>query len=357
LADGSVRVFYYFRPTGERLPGKPGDTDFLAAYARAAAARSRHHDGTLSALIHAWSLAPKWTDPPPPVGNGYAESTRREYRRMLLAIERRFGDLPIDALEDPAVRQDFLRWRAKVARESGAREADHRLAVLSALLSWAVAEAGEIAGNPLKGFRRLHAADRSEMIWLPEHVTAFMKTAPLEMQRALILALHTGQRQGDLLRLTWSNYDGRDITLRQGKSGYKTKVSVPCTRALKEMLDAMPRTGAMILSTKAGRPWRARHFKRQWAAATIAAGVKDLHFHDLRGTAVTMLAEAGCTTPQIAAVTGHSLRSVSTILDRYLARTRPLAEGAIALFQNAKTTRFANRLQTRPQKHTKGDRK
>lgn len=40
------------------------------------------------------------------------------------------------------------------------------------------------------------------MIWLPEHIEAFMNVAPLELQRALILALHTGQRQGDLLRLT-----------------------------------------------------------------------------------------------------------------------------------------------------------
>jgi len=144
LADGSVKTFYYHRPTGERLPGAPGDPEFLNAYVKATAARSRHHDGTLSALIHAWSLSPKWTDPPPPVGGGYAETTRREYRRMLVAIERRFGDLPIDALEDSAVRQDFLRWRAKVASESGAREADHRLAVLSALLSWAKEDAGEI---------------------------------------------------------------------------------------------------------------------------------------------------------------------------------------------------------------------
>lgn len=357
LADGSVKTFHYYRPTGERLPGKPGDQEFIAAYAKASTATTRHHDGTLNKLIHAWSLSQKWTDPPPPAGDGYAETTRREYRRMLVAIERRFGDLPIDALEDPAVRQDFLRWRATVARESGTREADHRLAVLSALLSWARDFAGAITVNHLLGCKLLHSADRSEMIWLPDHIDAFMRAAPLEMQQALIIALHTGQRQGDLLRLTWSNYDGNFITLRQAKSRFKTKIEIPCTRALKAMLDAMPRTGALILATKTGRPWKARHFKRQWQAATIAAGIQGLHFHDLRGTAVTMLAEAACTTPQIAAITGHSLKSVSGILDRYLARTRHLAEGAITRFENAPATRFANRLQTRPPKHPKGDRK
>ncbi len=70
-----------------------------------------------------------------------------------------------------------------------------------------------------------------------------------------------------------------------------------------------------------------------------------------------MLAEAECTTPQIASITGHSLKTVSTILENYLARTRHLAEAAIVRFQNAKATSFANQLQTGPQSKLKGDAK
>ena len=85
------------------------------------------------------------------------------------------------------------------------------------MLTWAI-ERGHVTANHLRGFKRLYHADRSEIIWLPEHVAAFMKVAPIQIQRALILALHTGQRQGDLLRLPWSAYDGSTITLRQGKA-------------------------------------------------------------------------------------------------------------------------------------------
>lgn len=45
-----------------------------------------------------------------------------------------------------------------------------------------------------------------------------MAVAEPEMKLALVLALHTGQRQGDLLRLAWSNYNGTHLSLRQGKS-------------------------------------------------------------------------------------------------------------------------------------------
>lgn len=41
-----------------------------------------------------------------------------------------------------------------------------------------------------------------------------------------------------------------------------------------------------------------------------------LRFNDLRGTAVTLLAEAGATVPQIASITGHTLESVTRILEK-----------------------------------------
>lgn len=349
LADGSVRKYYYHRASGRKLPGLPGEPEFIAAYAAACASATGHVHGTLNSLIHKWTLSPRWTEQPPPNGSGYAESTRREYRRMLANIEAEFGAMPIAALDDARVRQDFLKWRLRVAKSNGAREADNRLSVLSALLSWARDGAGEIAHNHIAGFERLYHVNRADRIWLPDQIERFLKSAPVEMQRAMIMALHTGQRQGDLLRLTWGNYEGGWIKLRQGKSGFKTKVEIPCTPTLRSMLDGMDRRSAVILTTKTGQPWKARYFKRQWEAVCQSVNIEGLHFHDLRGTAVTMLAEAGATTPQIASITGHSLRTVTYILDRYLARTRHLAEGAMNLFQNAKATEFANRLQTDPE--------
>ena len=66
------------------------------------------------------------------------------------------------------------------------------------------------------------------------------------------------------------------------------------------------------------------------------AGIDGLTFHDLRGTAVTRLSEAGCTPQEIATITGHSLRDVAAILDRYLGRTEKIAQGAIAKLERAR---------------------
>ena len=59
-----------------------------------------------------------------------------------------------------------------------------------------------------------------------------------------------------------------------------------------------------ILTSTRGRPWTEDGFRASWAKAfERSALAADLHFHDLRGTAVTRFALAGCTVPQIEAIT------------------------------------------------------
>ncbi|ACA15702.1 integrase family protein [Methylobacterium sp. 4-46] len=356
LKDGTRRTYWYHRATGMRLDGEPGSREFLLSVAEAEKTlKARHTGDNFDGLIREYTASLEFTDK-------LSASTQREYRRMLAKAESEFGDMPREVLNDPAVRGDFLDWRAKVARASGEREADNRLSVISAMLTWA-RENGRIHANHIQGFKRLYHVDRSEIIWLPEHIHAFMRVAPIELQRALIMALHTGQRQGDLLVLPWSAYDGTAITLRQGKSARGRRVAplvaIPCTQALRLMLDGMQRVSPLILTTKTGRALQKRYFARLWEEATIEAGLDritlpglaepvSLHFHDLRGTAVTMLSEAGCQPQQIATITGHSLKTVTVILDRYLARTRALADQAIFNWENSPRTEFANRLQTSP---------
>jgi integrase len=107
----------------------------------------------------------------------------------------------------------------------------------------------------------------------------------------------------------------------------------------------MPRVSTVILTTKTGQPFKKRYFAELWERSATEAKLVDLHFHDLRGTAITMLSEAGNTPQQIAPITGRSLKTVAVILERYLARTRGLADQAIFNFENSPRTEFANRLQ------------
>jgi len=261
---------------------------------------------------------------------GLAPRTKSDYVKNLAKIESAFGTLPLDALEDARVTKDFLDWRDSMA--SSPRQADYAWTMLKLLLSWA-RERGMTTYRAPERIDRLYKADRSEKIWEDTHIAAFMAAASEPLQRALVLALETGQRQGDLMVLPWSAYqtdaDGRKwIRLRQGKGG--RRVNVPVTRRLAQVLDNTKRVATTILTDARGVSWKGNSFRNAWWQACQKAKIKDLHFHDLRGTAVTRLAEAECTHLEIASITGHSLRDVTASLDKYPARTDKIALAAIA---------------------------
>ena len=190
--------------------------------------------------------------------------------------------------------------------------------------------------NPLVKFHRLYRSDRQDVIWLPEQIATLKAHLNEEIELGMDIAYHTGQRRGDILDMRPEQYDGVGISLVQSKT--KKAVYIPCTKALKARLDAIPNLNdrARSVVTRTGEPMHFENFKSQWRRAFDAAFCRneddigpDLHFHDLRGTAVTMLAEAGCTIPEICAITGHSLESASRILERYLSLTKQLAHSAI----------------------------
>lgn len=318
LADGSLATYYYAWKGGPRLPGKPGDPEFIAAYNEACATKAAPKSGTLFSVLIGYQNSPKFTD--------LADRTRRDYVRNIRAIEAEFGDFPIAALNDRRTRGEFLAWRDRLAVKSR-RQADYIYATLAAILAWAF-DRGLVPMNPCERPGKLYRSKRVESIWTPDDEAALLAVAPQRIALAFHLAIWTGQRQGDLLRLSWSAYDGRTIRLRQGKTG--RRVTIPASEQLRAVLDATPRKAVTILTTTDNTSWTADGFRTTWGKTLKKAGIDGLTFHDLRGTAVTRLALAGATEAEIATITGHSLRDVGAILDaHYLTRDSGLAEAAI----------------------------
>ena len=141
------------------------------------------------------------------------------------------------------------------------------------------------------------------------------------------------------------------------KQGNGRLVKIPCTQNLKSMLERMPRVSEYVLTTRTGQPFKIRYFSKLWHDAMIEADIAEialegleqkvaLHFNDLRGTAITLLSEAGCTPQEIATITGHSLKYVNNILEKYLARTAGLARRAIEKFEASPSARFVHGLTT-----------
>jgi integrase len=323
LADGRRVTYWYAWRGGPKLVGEPGSPEFMASYYAAVQSQRQPKKATLQEVIAGYQASQDFLKLSP--------RSQADYRKQIRKIETAFGDLPLAALDDARVTKDFLEWRDRMANSP--RQADYAWTILMRLLSWARAR-GLTLYRPPERVDRLYHADRSEKIWEESHVATFMAKASLPLQHALLLALETGQRQGDLLALPWSAYDGQWIRLRQAKTG--RRVNIPVTKRLRAVLDNLPRTSTQILTNARGEAWQPNAFRKAWGDTCKRAKISGLHFHDLRGTAVTRLAEADCSHAEIAAITGHSMRDVGAILDKYLARTDKIALAAIAKLERGK---------------------
>jgi Phage integrase family. len=317
LANGAEVIYHYAWRGGPRLEGIPGTPAFTASFVKAQQKHRTPAEGTVFALIAEFRGSSEFTM--------LRDRTKHDYARYLGIIERQFATMPIEALSDPEARGVFMSWRDGLAAHP--RTADLAWSVLARVLSVAK-DRGRISVNPCERGGRLYTADRVDRIWTEAMIGKAIAGLPAHLRWALIMAIWTGQRQGDLLRLPWSSIEAGKIRVRQSKTG--RRLLIPIGEPLRKELAQIPTVSTVILTNSYGSAWTSDGFRASWARAVQGLGIDGVTFHDLRGSSVTRLAEAGCSEPEIASITGHSLKDVSEMLDRhYLSRTNVLAENAM----------------------------
>lgn len=297
--------FYYHPRRGTdgasaalRLPGTPQDAEFWREY------RRLHGEGelagqqrTIGALIDAYLQSPEY--------ERLAPKTSEAYSSRLAKVRKVWADRPAAEIRSA----DVLKLRDDLA--VGQSAPNETLASLSAVFSWSIPREWRDT-NPCKGVPRIGKGDAFAP-WPDDKIALLKAHAPQPIYWAAMLALYTGQRRGDVLRMMWSDIDQGLILVRQGKTG--KPLWIPIHTRLREILAETPRVSTHILTSALGRPWKEFGFSTAWQrtlgrkelAAIREAG---LVFHGLRKSAAVKLAEAGCTDAEIAAITGQTRQMV-----------------------------------------------
>lgn len=339
------RPYYYFqekRGTHEagkrmRLEGAPYRADghpdeiWWKSYRKAAglepekggkAARA----GSVTALIAAYQASPEF--------NALKASTQSQWRLQHGRIATAWGALPVAGLETKHV----LSLRDRLGKRPAI--ANHLVRALSSMLSWAVPR-GWLKHNPCFGIKKLKGVGTYSP-WSWDQIMLFKAHARPRFWQAAALALYSGQRQDDVLKMRWTDIENGLMHVVQGKTG--AEVWVPMHADLKAVLDEVPHAAETILTTERGTPW-ASGFKASWQAQMDVPDLKSLRaaglvFHGLRKSAVVFLLEAGCTDAEVAAITGQSREMVE-----YYARQvnrRKLAAAAVLKWERAGQGRTAD---------------
>src|SRR5262245_31957715 len=318
-ATAKGRTYWYAWRGGPRLSGQPGTPEFVASYNGAVENRRAPDTARFRGVVAAYKASVDYRN--------LADSTRRRWGPALDRIADYFGDLRIAQFDRPEkIRPAIRKWRNQWADKP--RTADVHVEVLSRVLSYAVDPLGKVAGNPCNGIKRLYSSDRSEIVWSDADLNqlkagAIDRPCPAEIIHAVDLAVYTGLRRGDLLRLCWSHIGEDAITITTGKSRHRREVCIPLYDDLRSVLARIPKRSPRVLTNSLHRPWTDSSFESAFGRAKQAAGMadRDLHFHDLRGSAATTFYIANLPVRVIAEILGWTEESVEKIIRRYVGRS------------------------------------
>lgn len=161
-----------------------------------------------------------------------------------------------------------------------------------------------------------------------------------------LMAITTGMRQGEILKLEWSHVDLEACIahIKETKNGRPR--SVPLVDEIIEEMKKLykDRNPAKPLVFASKTAFGKIDIKKAWQVAAKKAGLHDVHFHDLRHTYSTEASKQGASTIQLLTAMGHRTLQM---LDRYThmqaQMTRPYSEGIAKKF-NLNTPKAAQEI-------------
>ena len=204
--------------------------------------------------------------------------------------------------------------------------------------------------NPVSvsGMPEVH--DQKERILSPEEEKKLLALCPSHLRDAVIIALHTGMRQREILGLKWEWIDLTPgiITLPQTNTKAKKMRRVPINSVVRTvLLERKLASGGSdyVFSSPKGIEHHLNWVKHSFRTACKNAGIEGLRFHDLRHTAATRTVEGGVPLHAVAKLLGHS---TVRITERYSHPEQSINE-AVLVLEKFKPNRTKNRTNENPE--------
>ncbi len=183
---------------------------------------------------------------------------------------------------------------------------NHELASLASVFSLAVQQE-LLASNPVRKVKKLpHNSERSRVCsveeeqllraWLPKTIVPFF-----------VVAINTGMRCGEMVALNWDDVDFQTDTIHIRTSKTGRPRTIPMNQAVRAEISRLfnqRKSDQAVFCNQHGT--RHKRPNVTFYAYCKKLGIVDLHWHDLRHTAASRLADAGASAFVIAEILGHA---------------------------------------------------
>lgn len=292
------KLYAYFN-TGRKANGKPvylplpqfGSVGFYDSYTSYLGGRTKRAQAvaTVGSLAELYQASEEYKKRP--------ENTQKIYRITIKKILAEFADFPLDKV---------TRRLVYIALDDipGAATRNMFVAVLGVLFRYA-RQRDMTEANPVKDIPKEKTGEHAP--WPTELLTAALASEDDLVRLSVHVLYYSGQRLGDAVKLRWSDVREPNISLRQEKTGKAMLIRMH--KNLLAELERTPRRGMTIIADEQGLPLTDERVRTALKAFGDDLGFKVVP-HGLRKNAVNSLLQAGCTIPEVQAITGQGVEMV-----------------------------------------------
>jgi integrase len=212
---------------------------------------------------------------------------------------------------------------------------NHELTLLSKIFNLAI-DYKVTDTNPCTKVKKYTLDNKRYRYLLPEEEPALMDALSglrAHLKPLVTIALGTGMRLGEQLRLTWDRVDfsRRVLIVTKTKSGKDREIPMN-PEVMKTLFALQSRSSGqeyVFVNRRTGT--RIKEVKKGFGTALRMTGITGLVWHDLRATFGTRLGEAGFDAFTIAALMGHSQIQTTARYVRATERNKRAAVEAVML--------------------------
>lgn len=224
----------------------------------------------------------------PVITRGKKDNTAAQYRIAAAKLAKMFADFRTEDVTHGAVAE----MMDKLAETPNM--ANRCLSVLRSVFHYATARQ-LVAHNPVIGAKRHKELRRDRLLTIEELSAIYAASGP-RLRAIIDLALRTGQRIGDVLKIHRADLTDAGIAFKQQKTG--AKIIVPWSAELREVVERAKGLNQNIraltlLHNRRGKTPDYRTVREQWEKACKAAKVENAHLHDLRAMSATWAKRQG----------------------------------------------------------------
>lgn len=299
-ARSKGREYLYFNTGKKNAKGNPirvrlpelSSPSFWPTYGTLKAARDRAPKQvyTVGSACDAYEASADWAKK--------ADSTKKLYGYALRIIRDAFEKFPINEVKRHQIQSVLDKGLPSPSMH------DPFLAVLGVVYRQARRDE-KTTLFPTRDFDKRDGGTHEP--WPEAVLEAGLRSDHDRTRLAVHLLFFTGQRIGDVCKMRWSDIRDGEIKVIQQKTG--KELWVPMLGELRAELERTPKRGLTIITERDGKQMTPQVIRRELKRHGDAMGVEVVP-HGLRKNAVISLLEAGCSVPEVAAITGQSYQMV-----------------------------------------------